>query len=65
MAVFDNGCLRQSPEKAQQMMENLLSIMRNEESPLPKTSLIEVHDSVWHRIAKVFKFALIEFPDDR
>ncbi|KAL9608737.1 MAG: hypothetical protein Q9167_006455 [Letrouitia subvulpina] len=52
-ALFDNGHLRQTPEKAKQMMDNLLSIMRNEEPPHPRDPLIEVHDSVWHRVAKV------------
>ncbi|KAL9037990.1 MAG: hypothetical protein Q9214_005462, partial [Letrouitia sp. 1 TL-2023] len=51
-AVFDNGHLRQTPEKAKQKMDNLLSAMRNEEYPHPKDPLIEVHDSVWHRIVK-------------
>ena len=35
------------------MMASLLSTMSDEEPPLPKTSLIEVHDSVWQRIVKV------------
>ncbi|KAI4215131.1 MAG: hypothetical protein LQ351_002446 [Letrouitia transgressa] len=48
--VFDNGHLRHTPEKAKQMMDALLSVMRNEESEHPKDPLIEVHDSVWHRI---------------
>ena len=64
VAVFDNGCLRQDPEKAKQMVGSLLSTMRNEESPLPKNSLIEVHDSVWHRIVKVCTFISFELPDE-
>lgn len=63
-AVFDNGHLRQTPEKAKQMMDNLLSIMRNEESPYPKDPLIEVHDSVWHRVVKVRNVTFLEHGDD-
>lgn len=48
--MFDNGSLRQSPEKAQQMMESLLSTMSGSGSLTPKTPLVKVHDSVWHRI---------------
>lgn len=51
--VFDNGDLRHTPDKARQMMESLMSAMRQKESPFPKTALVEVHDTVWHRIEKV------------
>ena len=63
MTVFDNGHLRQNPEKARQMMDRLLSTMRgNEETSLPKPSLVEVHDSVWQRIAKVCGLSSLNFP---
>ena len=55
MAVFDNGHLRENPVEAQKMMDSLLSGMRREESKISKVPLIEVHDSVWQRIVKVFE----------
>ena len=45
--------LRQNPEMAARMMTGLLAIMRNEEPPMRKTPLIEVHDTVWERVVKV------------
>lgn len=51
-AVFDNGHLRTDSDMAREMMNALLSDMRGEKSAIPKTNLIEVHDSVWHRLVK-------------
>lgn len=63
--VFDNGHLRHTPEKAKQMMDALLSVMRNEESEHPKDPLIEVHDSVWHRIVKVRNITFLKHDTDQ
>lgn len=51
--AFDNGELRQDPDMAAKMMASLLAIMRSENSPLDKTPLIEIHDTVWERLVKV------------
>lgn len=51
--MFDEGPLRQDPEKARQMVESLFSIMRNDEALSSKTPLVEVYDTVWHRLRMV------------
>lgn len=38
---------------ATKMVDSLLATMRNEEPPLFKTPLIEVHDSIWERLKQV------------
>lgn len=55
-SVFDDGSLKDDPEKAGQVMQNLLAVTTttNSEKTLPKCSpLVEVHNLVWFGIAKV------------
>lgn len=55
-SVFDEGSLKDDPEKADQELQNLLAAMAttDSEKELPRASpIVEVHNSVWFRIAKV------------
>ena len=38
---------------ATKMVAALLATMRNEEPPIRKTPLIEVHDTIWERLKMV------------
>ena len=54
--MFDDGLLKDDPEKAGLEMQNLLAALTttDSEKKLPQSSpLVEVHNSVWFRIAKV------------
>lgn len=54
--MFDEGSLKDDPEKAGQEMQKLLAAMAtiDPEKELSQSSpLVEVHNSVWFRIAKV------------
>lgn len=54
--MFDDGLLKDDPEKAGLEMQKLLAAltMTDSEKELPQSSpLVEVHNSVWFRIAKV------------
>lgn len=53
--MFDEGHLKQSPEKARQMVESLFSTMRNEGALLSKEPLVEVYDTFWRRLTMVCK----------
>lgn len=52
--MFDNGHLRADTKTGQQLLDSLLSVMReghvdNSLRPI----LVEIHDNVWQRVVKV------------
>lgn len=54
--MFDEGSLKDDPEKAGQELQNLLAAMvtTDSEKKLPQVSpIVQVHNSVWFRIAEV------------
>lgn len=54
--MFDEGSLKDDPEKAGQEMQRLLAGMATidpEKEPSQSTPFVEAHDLVWFRIAKV------------
>ncbi|MCJ1269147.1 hypothetical protein MMC22_009036 [Lobaria immixta] len=54
--MFDEGSLKDDPERAGQEMQNLLAAMEttDSEKALPQSSpLVEAHNSIWFRIAKL------------
>lgn len=60
IAVFDNGHLKDDLENGQMMIDALLHEMRcNDKSTAPpmQSPLVDVHNSVWERIVKVYSLA--------
>ncbi|KAL5322240.1 hypothetical protein ACEPPN_010212 [Leptodophora sp. 'Broadleaf-Isolate-01'] len=53
--IFDNGKLKDDPNAASKVMEDLLLIMRGgiREGEVP--AFIEIHDTVWERVTKPYK----------
>lgn len=54
--MLDEGSFKEDPEKAYPEMQNLLAAMQKtdpENERLQSSPLVEVHNSVWFRIAKV------------
>jgi hypothetical protein len=52
--VFDGGHLSKDRQQAEDMMDALLGIMRGDaESDVSKNPLVQVHDTVWLRLAEV------------
>ena len=48
--VFDEGMFNDQPETARLMMQSLQSIRFDLDSPIPKSPLVELHDSVYLRV---------------
>lgn len=54
VTVFDSGHLRSDPVKARQVIDCVLSIMREDnDARMEKAVLVDLHDTVWRRIIKV------------
>lgn len=52
--MFDGGHLGKNREQAEEMMDALLDLMRgNASSGVAKNPLVQVHDTVWLRLAEV------------
>ncbi|RAK87250.1 terpenoid synthase [Aspergillus costaricaensis CBS 115574] len=54
--LFDNGSLKDDPERAQVLVEDLRAGMADETGQRPVLSdypIVQVHNSVWHRITQV------------
>ncbi|PYH95298.1 pentalenene synthase [Aspergillus ellipticus CBS 707.79] len=54
--LFDEGWLKEDPERAQVVIDSLQAGMvdEGEQAPVPADHpLVRVHNSVWHRVAKV------------
>jgi hypothetical protein len=53
MTVFDEGPLGDQPEESQKVMDSLMAAMEGREVAEPKLKIVQVHDSVFERIAAV------------
>ncbi|KAL5355212.1 terpene synthase metal binding domain protein [Aspergillus floccosus] len=51
--MFDNGGLKDDPERAEQLINSLLEGMDNDGvAPRSENRLVQVHNTVWERVAK-------------
>ncbi|KAG4431767.1 hypothetical protein IFR05_012743 [Cadophora sp. M221] len=56
--IFDNGKLKDNPQEAREVMDDLLLVMRGGVRASEPSAFIEIHDSVWDRIVKISSTAV-------
>ncbi|KAH7303895.1 terpene synthase metal binding domain protein, partial [Rhexocercosporidium sp. MPI-PUGE-AT-0058] len=56
--VFDNGNLKDDPNAAKEVMDNLLLVMRGGARDEKASAFIEIHDTVWDRVKKLTSSAI-------